>query len=118
MSPEKQRGGPFPDSLEHLEAQKIKPFPTWKGWRHQVEEAFVGVKFEDGKFPKEDLLHRLYLIRRLFQISGRVDKEEMEKFWREAQAQFPNFETDYGDYIVFIERKTQIDPLTKLRKRS
>jgi len=119
MSPEKQRGGPFPNALEYLEAQKIKPYPTWKSWRHQVEEAYDSVKFEDGKFPAEHLLHQFYLMRRQFQISGGINKEEVEKFWQEAQVQFPNFETDYGNCISFIIEKTPIDlSLTKLRKRS
>jgi len=106
-SPEIKRGGPFPDAFEHLETQKVKPFPTWRCWRYRVEEIY-GISFKDGDTPVEIFLHKLYVIRRRFQIAGKINPEEMEKFWQEAEDAIPDFATEYHGPINFIMEKTKI----------
>jgi len=124
-SPDIKRGGPFPDPFEYLEAQEIKPYPTWKSWRHEVEEA-CKISFRNGTSDKESnisreqrkeqkeklsqaeaLLHRLYIIRRKFQIAGGVNPVEMERFWQEAEGVDQHFAEDYDGPIRFIMRKTE-----------
>lgn len=112
--------------LEYLEAQEIAPYPTWGSWRHQVEEAF-GIDFKDGVFPGEPLLHKFYLLRRGFQKAGNASPKKMEEFWLDVgreqeriRLEDPGFEfrIDYGDFLVYIERRTSVgvSPV-KLRRR-
>lgn len=88
------------------ESKLLGPYPAWDAWKHNIENR-CGVSFGNGHFP-EQLFHRLYLIRREFQLEGRIDKERMETFWEEAEGQCPGFEEEFKDITGFIIQRTEI----------
>jgi len=111
---ERKRGGPFPDSLEHLEAQRIGGYPTWKSWKYQVEERF-GSEWKDGCPQAETLVHQFYILRRLQQSEKRIDQVKVNNFWQDAQTKIPDFEGKFGSVIEFIIGKTPIDGTPRKR---
>lgn len=109
---ERERGGPFPNALEHLEAQRLGRFPTWSSWKHQVEERF-GSQWSDGCPSAEPLIHKFYILRRLQQLKGRIDQGDQEKvisFWDIAQTKISDFDERFGDIVSFIIKCTPVSP--------
>lgn len=104
---ERKRGGPFPDGLEQQEAQLVGPHPTWRSWRHTAEER-LGISFKDSNVPGEPLLHEFYVMRRLQQKAGEINKADVREFWRRAKRQLPDFEKTHTRVIEFIIEKTPI----------
>lgn len=107
MNKEAKRGVPFPNGFERDEAKLLGPFPSWGAWKHVIEKRF-GIDFKNSHRPAENLLHQFYVIRRLHQKAGQIDKEEIMEFWQWAEEEMPGFEEKYSVVIDFIVNKTPI----------
>ncbi len=117
MTPDIHRGGPFPASSEYLEAKMLGGYPTWKCWRHQVEERFGEEIFANGDFPVESIVRDFYILRRQQQRAGKINQDTVEAFWLEASKKIPTFEEGFGSVIKFIIDKTPIAPLLSSKER-
>jgi len=109
----RERGGPFPNPREYLEAQQIGPYPTWGSWKHQVAERF-GQAWVDGCPKGEELVHKFYIMRRLDQKRGSIDPERVAAFWEDVEGAVKGFESIYGEIVAFIVERTPV--IEKKRK--
>ncbi len=92
---------------EKKEAQLISPYPTWRRWRHFVEEEFK-ISFKEGSFPDEKFLHDFYVMRRLQQIRRRIDSERVRLFWEKVKQENPDFLDESGNIVEFIVEKVPV----------
>lgn len=104
---ERERGVPFPDPRDHLEARLVGPYPTWGSWKHQIAKEF-GQDWVDGCPRGEELIHKFYIMRRLDQKRGSIDPERVAAFWKGVEGAVKGFESLYGEVVAFIVEKTPI----------
>lgn len=102
-----KRGGPHPDGVESAGARLLKGRPTWNQWKNVVEDR-LGISFKNSHRPAESLAHEFYRMRRLHQIAGQINQEEVREFWQRAEEQIPDFEDQYGEIIYFISDKVPV----------
>jgi len=115
---ERKRGGPYPNSLEQLEIQRIGGYPPWNSWKNQVEEE-LGISFNNGDLkPIESLIHLFYVMRRRHQMAKAIDVEEANKFWNKVGSDFSPFSGQIEIITRFIMRRVPIDsPPTNVGRR-
>lgn len=106
MAAKIERGYPFPNGSVHKEAQEVGPYPPWDQWKQEVDKEFPGVL--NGNRDLENFFRAFYIERRLYQKTGELNKEKINRLWEGIKERVRNFEEKYGDVVYFIVQKTEI----------